>query len=160
MPTSENFQKAWALLLQNEGGFTVDNGGATRWGVTEAVARAWGYTGDMQQLPQDVAETIAHDKYWSPFGCDLLPLAVAFQVLDTAYNGGHPVQWLQEVVGVAADGVVGPVTVSAVGRMSVWQILALFNAKRLQYLASLQQPQYANGRMNRISSNLQQGALQ
>jgi lysozyme family protein len=157
---NENFLKAWELLLGNEGGFTVDNGGATMWGITEAVARANGYAGDMRDLPQETAQQIAYTKYWQPFGCDLLPLPVAFQVLDTAYNGGHPVYWLQQVVGVPVDGVMGPITAQAVAAQNPWKIVALFNSKRLQYLASLQQPQYADGRMNRIAGNLQQGELQ
>ena len=43
-------------LIEREGGekFTdhpSDRGGPTRWGVTEAVARAFGYEGDMRTMP-------------------------------------------------------------------------------------------------------------
>jgi lysozyme family protein len=41
-----------------------DPGKATRWGVTEAVARAWGYTGAMKDLPRDTAELIYLHQYF------------------------------------------------------------------------------------------------
>lgn len=153
---SEAFDKCWALTLGNEGDYTVDNGGPTRWGVTQAVARRWGYQGDMKGLPQETAKQIAMANYWSPFGCEFFPLPIAFQVFDTAYNGGHPIQWLQSIMKTTATG-------SDLGALlsvaNWWEMVARFNALRLQYLASLKQPQYANGRMNRIANNLLQGGL-
>lgn len=157
--SSEKFLKCWAITLGNEGGFTIDNGGQTRWGITEAVARRAGYIGEMRDLPEPTAQTIAEALYWKPFGCEQLPLPVAFQVFDTAYNGGHPVQWLQQLSGATVDGQIGPKTIAAVSAMNPWQVVALFNALRLEYLASLKQPIYANGRMSRIATNLRKGDL-
>ena len=45
-------------LLGKEGGYTdhpSDRGGPTNWGITEKVARAYGYTGDMRELERDLA---------------------------------------------------------------------------------------------------------
>lgn len=152
--SNANFDRCWELTLGNEGGYTVDNGGPTRWGVTQAVARKWGYTGDMKLLPEATAKDIAMSLYWSPFGCDFYPLPVAFQVFDTAYNGGHPIQWLQEILDTKQTG-------SGLGAVlsmtNYWEVVAKFNAKRLMYLAGLKQPQYANGRMNRIANNILKG---
>lgn len=153
---SEAFDKCWALTLGNEGGYTVDNGGPTRWGITQAVARRWGYAGDMKDLPQATAKEIAIANYWSPFGCEFFPLPVAFQVFDTAYNGGQPLSWLQHILQTTATGSdLGALLAST----NVWEVVAKFNARRLQYLASLKQPQYADGRMVRIATNLLQGGL-
>lgn len=41
-----------------------DAGGATRWGVTEAVAREYGYTGPMKDLPRDTAELLYLEEYF------------------------------------------------------------------------------------------------
>lgn len=41
-----------------------DPGKATRWGVTEAVARSHGYTGAMKDLPRDFAEMIYLKDYF------------------------------------------------------------------------------------------------
>lgn len=151
---SEAFDKCWALTLGNEGGYTVDNGGPTRWGITKSVARRWGYTGDMKDLPQPIAKEIAMANYWSPFSCEFFPLPIAFQVFDTAYNGGHPLTWLQGIMQTTATGSdLGTILSMA----NTWEIVARFNARRLQYLASLKQPQYADGRMNRIAANMEKG---
>ena len=154
--TTAKFQACWKLLLANEGGFVVDNGGATRWGVTARVAYKWGYRGAMQELPEATAMAIAEQEYWVPFGCENYPTPIAFQILDTAYNGGHPIQWLQEIVGGKQ---LGQDLADVIGFVNPWEVIARFNAKRLRYLASLKQPQYANGRMNRMATNLEQGAL-
>ena len=54
-------------VIGREGGFSShpsDKGGATRWGITEAVARAHGYRGDMRHFPQAQAAAIYRRIYW------------------------------------------------------------------------------------------------
>jgi lysozyme family protein len=149
-------------LLGNEGGYVdnpADPGGATMWGVTERVARAWGYTGDMKDLPLNTAKAIAKKFYWDPYQCDQFDPRVAFQVLDAAYNGGHPAQWLQQAAGVTADGVIGSITVAAVRAADPMKIIARFNAYRLQYLGNLSTwATFGHGWANRIANNLIRGA--
>jgi lysozyme family protein len=157
MMATEKFETCWGLLLKNEGGYVVDDGGQTRWGVTARVAYRYGYRGPMDQLPQRTAENIAFQEYWLPSQCDLFATPIAFQILDTVYNGGHPIQWLREIVGGTQT---GEDLADIIGFMDVWEVIARFNSKRLQYLASLKQQMYADGRMNRISTNLLQGNLQ
>jgi lysozyme family protein len=155
-----NFSDAFKALMGEEGGYSNDPndpGGETMYGVTKRVAEANGYTGDMRSLSLDVAKAIAKKAYWDVFACDQLPYPIAFQVFDTAYNGGHPIKWLQEAVGVTADGVIGAATIGAVCSANIWQVLALFNASLLEYLASLKQASFADGRMNRIAGNLRKG---
>ena len=155
-----NFDNAFVGLLGEEGNYSNDPrdpGGETMYGITKRVAIANGYTGNMRDLPLDTAKAIAKKVYWDTASCDQLPYAVAFQVFDTAYNGGHPIQWLQQAVGTVADGVIGAATIGAVRSTDVWKILALFNASRLEYLASLKQQEFADGRMNRIAGNLRKG---
>jgi lysozyme family protein len=156
MMATEKFETCWRLLLANEGGYTVDDGGATRYGITARVAYQYGYRGAMQELPERTAETIACQEYWMPYQCDLFPTPIAFQILDTVYNGGHPIAWLQEIIGGHQT---GQDLADVLSFMNPWEVVARFNAKRLQYLASLKQQMYADGRMNRIATNLQQGSL-
>lgn len=42
----------------------ADRGGPTRWGVTEAVARAHGYSGNMKDFPRNDAAEIYKRRYW------------------------------------------------------------------------------------------------
>ena len=154
-----SFMSAWAALLGNEGGYTVDDGGPTNWGITEAVARRNGYSGDMRDLSRDVAMNIAQKEYWLPNHCDQFSDGVAFQVLDAAYNGGSPARWLQEAVGVPVDGVIGPVTIQAVNSANQDKVVMRFLSYRLTYLTSLSVWQtYGKGWSNRIAHNLLRAA--
>ncbi|HEY4071386.1 MAG TPA: glycosyl hydrolase 108 family protein [Sphingomicrobium sp.] len=54
-------------LMEREGGYVAnpaDRGGPTRFGITEAVARANGYRGAMRDLPRDEAAAIYKRLYW------------------------------------------------------------------------------------------------
>jgi lysozyme family protein len=158
------FDKAFASIDIIEGGYSnrdkaADPGGATNHGVTERVARKWGYTGDMRDLPTDVARQIAKTEYWDQYHCDQLPDLLAYQVFDTAYNGGYPIKWLQECLGVTADGIIGARTIAAARACDQWKVIALFNSKRIGYLTNLNNwPQNAKGWARRIAFNLSNGA--
>lgn len=153
-----SFDDAFGTLMDNEGGYSnnpKDPGGETMYGITERVARRHGYTGNMQDLPLDLAKSIAKAEYWNPYQCDQMPPLVAFHVMDAAYNGGKPAQWLQQAVGVSADGVIGAKTIKAVRSMDSNVIIRRFDGYRLRYLASLKiWPDFGRGWANRIASNL------
>ena len=54
-------------LIEREGGFSAnpaDHGGATRFGITETVARAHGYAGRMAAFPREDAVAIYRRLYW------------------------------------------------------------------------------------------------
>lgn len=158
------FEDAHAIIIGHEGAFSdrdpiSDPGGKTMYGITERVARAWGFKGDMRALPLATAKAIAKSEYWDKFQCDQFPPAIGFQVFDTAYNGGHPIKWLQEAVGVTADGAVGAKTIAAVRAADVCRVVARFNAKRLMYLTELKNwPQNSRGWARRVAANLITGA--
>lgn len=122
-------------IIQIEGGFVDDaddSGGATKYGITEAVARRAGYSGDMRDLPYEVAFVIYADRYWhSVCGDDLAALSenVAREVVDTAVNMGpsRAGTFLQRALNVlndrgtlypdlVVDGAIGARTVEALGR--------------------------------------------
>jgi lysozyme family protein len=156
------FDAAFADLIGNEGGYSnnpADPGGETMWGVTARVARANGYTGSMRDLPLSFARAIAKAEYWDAYRCDEMPSQVAFQVLDAAYNGGHPAQWLQRAVGVAEDGMIGPKTLAAVKAADPLAMCLRFDAYRLQYLTELNTwPTFGKGWARRIAANMLRAA--
>lgn len=159
---ADTFDKCFDLLMAHEGGYSNnpnDPGGETMWGVTKRVAVQNGYTEPMKSLPKEVARVIARKGYWTPYGCDKFPPAVAFQIFDTVYNGGPAISWLQECCGLPVNGKLSDELYKRAAAMDVWKLLALYNAKRLEYFASLKQPTFANGRMNRIAGNLRKGDL-
>jgi lysozyme family protein len=156
------FDDAFAQLIDNEKGYSnnpADPGGETMWGVTARVARKHGYAGAMRDLPLSFARAIAKAEYWDPYRCDDMPAQVAFQVLDAAYNGGHPAQWLQQAVSATVDGDIGPKTLAKVNAVDPDDICLRFDAYRLQYLTDLPTwPTFGRGWARRIAANLLRAA--
>lgn len=154
-----NFERAFNDLLEVEGGFTVDKGGRTNLGITETTARRHGYSGDMKDLPIETARSIYHSEYWNPF-YDQLSYPVAYQLFDAAVNSG-PIQshkWLQRVVGVKDDGVIGPKTKEAVLNFNSIKLIVMFNVLRLEFMTGLSNwPQAGKGWTRRIAKNLRKG---
>jgi lysozyme family protein len=152
------FDDAFEALIGVEKGYVVDNGGPTMYGVTQAVARANGYTGDMRNLPLSTAKAIAKAKYWDVYRCDELDPRIGFQVFDAAYNGGYVVKWLQQASGAAADGKFGPDTLAAVKATDPDKLIARFDAYRLLYMADLDVwPTYGRGWARRVANNILKG---
>lgn len=81
-------------LIEREGGYVdhpSDKGGPTRWGVTEAVARAHGWRGEMRDLPREEAMAIYRRLYWLRPGFDRVAErapALAAELFDTGVNMG------------------------------------------------------------------------
>lgn len=159
-----SFDDAFTALIGNEGGFVdnkADPGGATRWGVTERVARANGYTGDMRALPIDTARMIAKRVYWDPLHLDEFDPRIAFQMLEANYNGGFTVKWAQMGAGVSPDGKLGPITIAAIKVADPQKFCLIFIGQRLAYLASLKTwPNFGRGWSNRIARCLARAAGQ
>ena len=155
-----NFERAFEKLLGHEGGFVdhpKDPGGATRYGITQRVARANGYEGDMRNLPISEAKRIARKDYWDAVRADDMPDAVRFDLFDAAYNS-HPTQatkWLQRAAGATDDGIIGPKTLLAVRMADPHKLAARFNGHRLSFLTDLKTwPTCGRGWARRIAHNL------
>jgi lysozyme family protein len=84
-------------VVAREGGYSnhpADRGGATRWGVTEAVARAHGWRGDMRDYPRSEAAAVYRRLYWLRPGFDRVAEhapRVAAELFDTGVNMGPAV---------------------------------------------------------------------
>lgn len=126
-----SFDQAFQATVGNEGDFSNDprdSGGATRYGITERVARAHGYTGDMRDLPFDFARQIYREQYWNLLRLDgiaVLSADLANELFDTAVNCSQvfAAKSLQESLNVlnrgaldypdmAVDGLLGAVTLA------------------------------------------------
>lgn len=81
-------------LIKREGGYVNnpnDRGGATNYGITEAVARVNGWKGPMRDLPLDLAKQIYKQQYWINPRFDqvnTLSPSIAEELLDTGVNCG------------------------------------------------------------------------
>ena len=119
-------------LIEREGDYAshpADKGGPTRFGITEAVARAHGYGGPMAALPREDAVAIYRRLYWlrPRFDqiCERMP-RVAAELFDTGANMGPAVAatFLQRALtalnrggadypDLVPDGRIGPATIAA-----------------------------------------------
>jgi lysozyme family protein len=81
-------------VIAREGDYVnhaADRGGPTRYGITQAVARADGYTGDMRVFPIERARAIYRRQYWTGPRFDLVAAIaprVAAELFDTGVNMG------------------------------------------------------------------------
>ena len=156
-----NFTTAFEKLLGHEGGYVNhkdDRGGATRYGVTEAVAREVGYRGDMRELPLDLAQRIYKEKYWDAVQAEQLPADVRYIVFDGAVNSGvvQSAKWLQRACGVKDDGVIGPITIRAASSLHSDGLKRRILAQRLRFMATLANwPAFSRGWANRIADLLE-----
>lgn len=119
-------------IIRIEGGYVndpLDSGGATIFGITEAVARANGYPGRMGEMPRSLAFSIYATKYWDAVRASTLVTLspeVAEEVVDTSVNMGpqRAAIFLQRSLNVLnrggvlyadiqADGSIGKATIAA-----------------------------------------------
>ena len=109
-----------------------DSGGPTKYGVTQEVARAFGYYGDMKDMTYDLAVTIYSKLYWDSLKLtkiSQLSNRIAEELFDTGVNLGieKSAKFLQKSLNVlnynqkyyndlVVDGLIGPITIYALKR--------------------------------------------
>jgi len=151
------------IVREGNGKYTdspQDSGGPTRWGITEATARAYGYTGPMRELPRDAAVDIYLERYWTGPNFDRVNLVdpdLAERLLDfgvlagQAIAGKHLQRCLNvlnrggsEYPDVKADGLIGAMTVAALesfvarrGSTGRTVLLGMVTALQSEYLIAL-----------------------
>lgn len=133
---SKSIEQLLDELIAREGGYTnhpADRGGPTNFGITEQVARSYGYAGDMRGLRKDTAKSIYRSRYWTRPGFAEIAnkgmATLAAELFDTGVNMGPKVAaiFLQRALNVlnrggadypdiAADGDIGPMTLNALDR--------------------------------------------
>jgi len=119
-------------IIRAEGGYVndpSDSGGETNYGITKAVARANGYSGEMKDMFMPAAFDIYEKEYWHSMRLDeiaTLSLQVASELADTGVNMGtvRAIKFLQRSLNVLnhsqeyyddmlVDGLCGNTTVKA-----------------------------------------------
>lgn len=162
--STKEFLVAWTKTGNVEKGYFDDpNGGPTMYGITQNVARAFGYAGDMRDLPPALALDIAKQRYWDSLLCDgiaTISADVAYEIFDTGYLSGTAIAgiFLQRALNlfnrssrippdyadVVEDGHVGALTIYALkqyfarrGADGEIVMLRCLNAQQGSYLMDL-----------------------
>ena len=164
-----NFARSLSAVLKHEGGYVdhpKDPGGATNLGITIGTAKANRMDldrdgdvdkADVRLIKPENAAPVYRAKYWDAVRGDDLPAGVDYATFDYAVNSGpsRAAIHLQEIVGVAPDGKIGPLTLAAIAK---WDSVALINelcAKRMAFLKRLSTwPTFGRGWSSRVTGVL------
>lgn len=134
------FEEALKETLGIEGGYSdnkKDLGGKTNWGITEALAREYGYLGDMKTLTVQEASRIYKEAFWQKLKCDSIGKkcpGLAKKVFDTGVNvgTGRAGMWLQRLLNalnlqeskyadITVDGAIGARTLASLDSFVTWR---------------------------------------
>ncbi len=172
-PGAAGFSWSLSRVLAFEGGWSedpYDPGGPTNKGITLGVyARERGETvtaetvarlkSELRVIGNDVVERIYLQRYWRPARCEKLPPALAHFHFDASVNQGltGAARLLQEALGVAIDGEIGPVTLGAALSQPIDVVLARYAAARRHHYRSLGHFwRFGRGWLNRVDAALEQ----
>lgn len=99
-----------------------DPGGATKYGIDQRSHPKV----DIRNLTLEQAKEIYLESYWHKIHAEKMPPKVGEVMMDIAVNNGvgRAVKWLQQAVGVAADGALGPKTLAGAHAVDGEQLAA------------------------------------
>jgi peptidoglycan hydrolase-like protein with peptidoglycan-binding domain len=136
-------EEALKFTLQWEGGYVdhpSDPGGATNKGVTTATYNEYLWSkGRPKQHVRNITdaevEEIYRDLYWKPSQAETMTRSLAIVHFDTAVNFGvgGAVMFLQEVLGLGADGVYGAKTKAALDKANTYATAKRYCDARINY---------------------------
>lgn len=144
---SSTLPVALSLVFGDEGGYSnhpKDPGGPTKFGITHrTLAAARGVpsvsAAQVKALTKDEAAEIYRAGYWGAIRGDDLPRGLDYAALDFAVHSGpaQAVKELQRLVGVTADGIMGPQTLAAIARRDVRALIRAYCDARMAFLRRL-----------------------
>ena len=157
---NKNWDKSFDLVIVNEGGYVNlkdDLGGPTNHGCTQAVWESFvGHpvtVDDMKALTKEDVKPLYKRNYWDAIHGDALPSGLDYCIFDCAINSGvgRAAKFIQEIVGVFADGAIGNNTVAAINQMNAVTMINEFSDKRQQFLELLKTfPVFGKGWTRRV----------
>lgn len=144
---TDNFPASLANVLRCEGGYVndpQDAGGATNKGITQIVYDDWRCSQGLvprgvREIEDAEVEAIYRMLYWDTVSGDALPSGVDYCIFDFTVNSGvsRASRFLQQAVGVLADGRIGPMTLAAVSNAAATTVIDDVCDLRLTFLRHL-----------------------
>ena len=145
----------------------LDSGGATMIGVTLGTYRTYcKYKGrkvpnstDLKNITYKEWRDIVHTLYWSKWKADLIEdQNVANMIVDWVWASGQGIgiKRVQKILGVTADGIVGPKTIAAVNNADPRDLFTKVYKARADHFNAIvkarpSQKKWLKGWMNRIN---------
>ena len=130
------FDEIIEVVLAHEGGFVDDpddRGGATNWGVTQAVWEDYledEFTSeDVRNFTREQAIALYKEEFWIPSQSEKLPEEIREVYFDMCVNHGqrNAVKILQTAVNakggnIDVDGAIGPNTIREASKLKLWEV--------------------------------------
>jgi lysozyme family protein len=157
----DNFAACLPEILKHEGGWADhprDPGGATMKGITIGTYAQWKgrkvAKAELRAISDAEVAAIYKRNYWDKVRADDLPAGLDLVAFDAAVNSGpsRGAKWLQQALGVKADGKVGPVTIAAAQAADVDDAINAALDVRLAFLKRLSTwPTFGKGWGRRVA---------
>jgi lysozyme family protein len=153
-----DFFTAVSLTLAHEGGYTnnpADPGKATNMGITQDDLPAGV---DVRYLTRAQAQQIYQQKYWNPLYAAIESQAVANKLFDLGvlFGIGTAIKIWQQTLGLAADGIFGPLTLQLTNNRGETVLAAylqnMISHARAVVAADPKTAVFLQGWINRINS--------
>lgn len=163
---ADRFELCLNEVLRHEGGYAdhpVDPGGATNMGITHKTLARWRQVSPWWNLPKSEVKDLGRNEaaqiyralYWDLCRAAEMPAGIDLAVFDYAVNSGpsRSIRTLQAALGVAEDGLVGPLTLGAAGKADAAKVIKAICDKRLGFLKALSTfPVFGRGWTSRVAS--------
>lgn len=145
-----NFAAVMEEVFRHEGGMSMHRGDPGNWtggrvGAGELRGTNFGIAAhahpnvDIPNLTKEQAREIYRRQYWNPVRGDDLPAGIDLATMDPAVNSGvsRGARWMQQALGVATDGRIGPVTIAAAAKAAPVPAIQKACAVRMGFLRGL-----------------------
>lgn len=147
----QDLHRAFEVVVGIEGGYVndpKDPGGETKWGISKRAYPAL----DIKNLTRQEAEGIYLRDYWLKCKCDQLKWPLNLFLFDSAVNQGHDaaIKMLQKALGVAQDGMIGPITLGKAKLAGPEQIAMFMSYRALRYTGTRNFDRYGTGWFKRM----------
>lgn len=146
----QSFELVILHVFKSEGGLSMDPNDRGNWttgiiGKGELKGTKYGISAmtfpdyDIKNLELADAHSIYKAQYWDTAKCDDLPYGLDYSVFDFAVNSGvaRAVRFLQKILGVKVDGIVGLKTLAAVKERDTIRLINQYNDARLDFMKTL-----------------------
>jgi lysozyme family protein len=142
---SERFGRIYEIVMKYEGGYVNhpnDPGGETYKGISRRAHpnwEGWKLIDQNRPVPEGLVRSFYYEQFWKPLRCDEMPAPVGEYLFDFAVNTGirQAVRTIQAAVGVATDGILGPITMGTILRSDARILMYELLARRIDFYVTI-----------------------